>query len=306
MAFDGPWNANIFAPASRVVWPKNVLNWAGNLTGSYYPLYNVLKGNGSRIIFDFGIEVGGLVTVDYGAQGQATLGMAFSESKSWMGEYSDLSTLPVYPLGKYNNGSNINDGYLFDVSNASLYWNRYTMPESKLRGGFRYLTLFLKDTPSNETSVAIYGVQLEISFMPTWPDLRAYQGFFQCSDETLNKLWYSGAYTLQTNTISPLTGRNPPMMGDRSNGNRSRGVETSRWSSTTRVGYGESILVDGAKRDRAVWSGDLGVAAASMFISIGDFASVRNALYIIYLYQASNGAFPQNGPPFWHKHSDGK
>jgi hypothetical protein len=90
-AFKGPWSNNIFAPASRTIWPQRVLNSVGNFTGNYYPLSNMLQGNGSQIVFDFGIEVGGILTLDYGTSGKATIGMAFTEGKTWIGEWSDSS-----------------------------------------------------------------------------------------------------------------------------------------------------------------------------------------------------------------------
>jgi hypothetical protein len=45
-------------------------------------------------------------------------------------------------------------------------------------------------------SVHIDNLSLELAFKPTWANLRAYQGYFHCSDELLNRIWYSGAYTL--------------------------------------------------------------------------------------------------------------
>lgn len=48
------------------------------------------------------------------------------------------------------------------------------------------------------------------------------------------------------------------------------------------LGNGSTILVDGAKRDRAVWPGDMGVAVPSNFVSIGDMLSAKNSLQTIY------------------------
>ena len=267
-SFDGAWTSNIFAPTSRTVRPKSVLNRAGNITGSYYPVSNILRGNGSILIFDFGVEVGGILTLDYGTNGKATIGMAFTEGKNWIGEWSDSSN------GKFKGP----DGQLYAVERGFNARGKYTMPDSQLRGGFRYLTVFLKDTAANDTSVAIYNVELEISFQPTWSNLRAYQGYFHSSDDTLNKLWYSGAYTIQTNCIASNTGRWVPMI-------------TRGWANNGTVGKGDTVIVDGAKRDRAVWPGDMGVAVPSAFVSTGDLESIKNALQVIYSYQVSTFFF---------------
>lgn len=89
-AFPGVWHSNIYAPASRVVSPKNVLSPSGDFQ-SAYPTASVLSGNASQIVFDFGKEVGGIITIDYSATGPGQLGLAFTEAKNWIGEWSDSS-----------------------------------------------------------------------------------------------------------------------------------------------------------------------------------------------------------------------
>ena len=158
-----------------------------------------------------------------------------------------------------------------------------------MRGGFRYMTAFL--TTNSTTQVNITEVQLEISFQPTWENLRAYQGYFHCDDELLNRIWYAGAYTLQTNAVPTNTGRWVPMVA---NG----------WSNNGTLGPGDTIIVDGAKRDRAVWPGDMGIAVPSSFVSIRDLDSVKNALQVMYDYQNPDGSFPEAGPPLLQQNSD--
>jgi hypothetical protein len=53
------------------------------------------------------------------------------------------------------------------------------------------------------------------------------------------------------------------------------------------LGPGNTIIVDGAKRDRAVWPGDMGIAVPSTFVSIGDLECVKNALQTMYDHQVS-------------------
>jgi hypothetical protein len=229
-------------------------------------------------VFDFGIEVGGIASITYTANGTGEIGLAFSEASTWIGEWSDASN------GKFAG----RDGALyFNVAGAGQ--GNYTMPDKVMRGGFRYMTAFLI-TPSNAW-VNITDVQLEISFQPTWANLRAYQGYFYCNDELLNRIWYAGAYTLQTNAVPANTGRWVPMLA---NG----------WANNGTLGPGDTIIVDGAKRDRAVWPGDMGIAVPSSFVSTGDLDSVRNALQVMYDYQNPDGAFPEAGPPLLQQNSD--
>jgi len=64
------------------------------------------------------------------------------------------------------------------------------------------------------------------------------------------------------------------------------------------------VIVDGAKRDRAVWPGDLGIAVPSTFVSIGDLEAVKNALQVMYDDQNPDGSFPEAGPPLLQQGSD--
>lgn len=216
-------------------------------------------------MFDFGIEVGGIVAVNYTSSGPASLGLAFSEAKNWIGEWSDTSN------GKFRGP----DGALYaNVTAAGK--GKYVMPDKVMRGGFRYLTLFLM-TDDNST-LSINDIETELSFQPTWSSLQSYQGYFQSSDDLLNKIWYAGAYTLQTNAVPTNTGRQVPTL-------------TYGWANNATLGPGNTIIVDGAKRDRAVWPGDMGIAVPAAFVSSGDLESVKNALQVIYNYQVFGHSF---------------
>ncbi|PSK56698.1 hypothetical protein B9Z65_6322 [Elsinoe australis] len=246
---------------------------------SAWPGENNIQGNASALVFDFGIEVGGILTVTYTATGEGAMGMAFTEGKNWIGLYSDSSN------GKFQAG----DGALYqNFSSAGQY--TYQMPDKLMRGGFRYLTLFLLTTDSS-ASISFDDISLEISFEPTWSNLRAYQGYFHSSDELLNRIWYAGAYTLQTNNAPPNTGRWVPTLA-------------KGWANNGTMGPGETIIMDGAKRDRAVWPGDMGVAVPSLFYSIGgELDSIRNALQVMFDYQNKDGSLPESGPPLLQQSS---
>ncbi|ROW03122.1 hypothetical protein VMCG_05682 [Cytospora schulzeri] len=278
-AFPGEWEANIFAPESRTVVPKSVLSASTGEKISSWGGHAKLATNGSQLVFDFGKEVGGIVRLEYTAAGNSSgaVGLAFTEAKNWIGEWSDSSN------GKFVGP----DGAIYSnfTGPGSV---SYTMPDEKLRGGFRYLTLFLV---AGSASVDISSIELEIGFQPTWSNLRAYQGYFHSSDALLNSIWYSGAYTLQTNAVPVNYGRCVPFLHE-------------GWANNGTLGPGDTIIVDGAKRDRAVWPGDMGIAVPSTFVSVGDLDSVRNALQAMYDNQNADGSFPEAGPPLLQQGSD--
>ncbi|KAI1141617.1 glycoside hydrolase family 78 protein [Hypoxylon sp. FL0543] len=277
-AFPGEWESNLFSPSSRVVTPKAVynLNAGGSPLVGSVSLVSAQPG----VYYDFGLEVGGVVTIDFSVSsvhGEGALGIAFTEAKDWIGPVSDSSS------GVFER----KDGALYaNFSSVGNY--TYVMPDEQLRGGFRYMTLFLVGATS---SGSVSNVSLELSFQPTWSNLQAYQGYFHSSDDLLNKIWYSGAYTIQTNALHPSTGRAWP-------------APDSQWANDGDIGTGSTINTDGAKRDRTVWPGDMGVAIPAAFYSTGDIESVRNSLTTLYSIQADNGLLPFSGPPLLAVDSD--
>ncbi|KAJ5720161.1 hypothetical protein N7493_007039 [Penicillium malachiteum] len=278
-AFEGVWNDNIYAPSSRTVQPVATLSdlKTSATTNEKKPATATFHGNGSLVVFDFGQEVGGILHLEYTSTGSGALGIAFTEAKDWIGEWSDSSNADWH------------DGQLF-ANFSSAGTHSYVMPDYRLRGGFRYLTLFL--ITSDSASVTVEDINLELAFHPTWANLRAYQGYFHSSDELLNRIWYSGAYTLQTNQVPSDTGR------------ITTGV-TTLWLNNGTLGPGDTIIVDGAKRDRAVWPGDMGIAVPSTLVSLGDLVSVKNALQVMYDTQdKTTGAFDESGPPLSQTGSD--
>ena len=265
-----PWDAYNLAPASRTVTPQSVYRTTGTVKQSSNVLHSKttsLVGAGASLTLDFGKEVGGLVSVHFPPSTPAgqKLGLAFSESSQYVGTTSDAS-----------NGGSAPDGAIdADVVPGGTW----TLPQKSLRGGFRYLTLFA----DSSGTIAIDHVSLAISFTPSMTDLRAYDNYFYSSDPLLNRIWYAGAYTVQTNTIAPTTGRvwGPPATG---------------WDNSGTVGVGDEVLVDGAKRDRTVWPGDLGVSVPTEYASLGDMTPTRNALTTLYSHQAASGELPYAGP----------
>jgi hypothetical protein len=261
---------NNLAPASRTVKPVSVHATAGTVTAPENLVTGDttrLSGKDSYVVLDFGKEVGGLVTLGFaGASGAGRqVGLAFSETAAYVGMESDRSSQHF--------GS---DGAIFAEISGS---GTYTMPKAKLRGGFRFLTLFL----GTDGWADINDVTLQFTPDPDRANPRDYPNYFRSNDDLLNKLWYAGAYTVQTNTIAPDTGR-------------SKVAPNPGWQNSAVIGPGTSVLTDGAKRDRTVWPGDLGVALPTAYASLNDTKSSRNALEALYGLQRADGMLPYAGP----------
>ncbi|MFH0172659.1 trehalase family glycosidase [Streptomyces cacaoi] len=261
-----------YSPTSRTLKPTAVYSTSGAVANPQ----NVLSGQPTRIsgsrsavTLDFGKEVGGLTTLSFGAVSDSAqrVGLAFSESSLYVGTNSDRSS-----------GRDGEDGALYATASAN---GTYTMPTARLRGGFRYLTVFL------DTSgwVDLKGVSLDFTAAPGKTNPADYANYFHSSDDLLNRIWYAGAYTVQLNTIASDQGRAWP-------------PPATEWDNGATVGVGDSVLVDGAKRDRTVWPGDLGIAVPTQYAYSGDLVSTRNALGTMYDAQSAEGEIPWSGPPF--------
>ena len=258
------------SPFSRTLAPVAVQRINGGVSSPDQILTGgttTIKGMGSYIVFDFGKEVGGITSLQFGAVSDSaqSVFLAFSESVLYTGPQSDLST-----------GNGALDGNLSANVTAN---GTYSVPPERLRGGFRYLTVGLQTSGS----VELTGVTIYFTPAPTLPDLRAYSGSFRSNDDLLNRVWYAGAYTVQMDTIDPLQGKAWPAV-------------TSGWLNNGVSGSGATILVDGAKRDRWVWPGDLGISGLTAYVSTGDTLSVTNDLNTLFANQSSAGALPYAGP----------
>jgi len=101
------------------------------------------------------------------------------------------------------------------------------------------------------------------------------QGWFLSSDETLNRIWYSSAYTAQLMQLP----NDPAVL-----------------ASGCAIPGGPSlqVIVDGAKRDRCPWLGDQAVSQLSLLLSAGTAAAtpVENTLSLFASAQRADGYIP--------------
>ena len=108
-----------------------------------------------------------------------------------------------------------------------------------LRGGFRFLAIELR----SPGTVTLSGTGLNFKAYRATP--AEYEGWFVSSDDQLNRMWYAGAYTAQLDMVPP-------------------GVEAC---------FDQPVIFDGAKRDRAIWSGDLIISDPVALLSLGSNAA---------------------------------
>ncbi|MFJ9761615.1 alpha-L-rhamnosidase C-terminal domain-containing protein [Streptomyces sp. NPDC101149] len=127
------------------------------------------------------------------------------------------------------------------------------------RGGFRFALITL--TSPGSVTLSSAGVNFQ-AFRATPAD---YQGWFESSSADLNKMYYSGAYTVQLDMAHDgLNG----LPGDR--------------------------ILDGAKRDRSVWTGDLLVEGPEAMSTLGPTGAsyLRSSLDLLLASQRADGALP--------------
>ncbi|KAJ7092292.1 Six-hairpin glycosidase [Mycena belliarum] len=274
----GPWDGFNYAPKSKTVHPAAIRETSGVVAASEKPVKNAggatLSGSGSWVVLDFGVEVGGLISLNLDSDGpDSAMALSFTESPSFIRPTaSDDSSFP--------DASTSYDGRSpCEVASAS---SPSCLPRSTGPG-----------------AITFSNVSCAISFMPHVDDLRAYTGYFSADDpgfhdrHFLTKIWMAGAYTVQTNTVPLHTGRQVPF------------ESAGHWANNATLGVAGPIIVDGAKRDRAVWPGDMGIAVPTQFVSTNDLLPTRNALATMFAaINPKTGALPESGPPLSQLGSD--
>ncbi|KAJ3757463.1 Six-hairpin glycosidase [Lentinula raphanica] len=283
LAPSGPWDAFNYAPKTRIVYATSIRH--AESTSESENLLNgdngsaTLNGNGAWVTLDFGKEVGGLISMNFDSinSSSSSISLAFTESPMFISPtLSDDSSFPIATMNY--------DGVLSVP--APLDVGFWTQPAFSLRGGFRFLTIA---STGDEFPITISNVSCNISFMPHVEDMTAYTGYFYAKDtdfedeDFLTKLWYAGAYTVQTNTVAVNSGRQVPF------------EPQGHWANNATLGVAGPIIVDG----------DMGIAVPTQFVSTFDLIPTRNALSTMFAnINPQTGALPESGPPLSQLGSD--
>ena len=145
--------------------------------------------------------------------------------------------------------------------------------------GFRYLKITLDALASDAPAalpygqVAIEAVSLEFTAYLGTPE--SYGGWFLCSDDELNSYWYAASYTNELVTDTFRAGDCDP-----------RGADSPTLE-------GKLVILDGAKRDRDPYVGDVAVSGRTLYLTHPDAAvAARNVLADLAEHQRADGWIP--------------
>jgi hypothetical protein len=274
------WKDYVLAPTSRDVAPVRVVSAApgggviehpdGALRsgGKALTLRKTFAGSDPRVVLDLGREVGGYLDVDFAGPGANTL-FAFSESLAYMRDLGD--TFGTTSFIANDDRPKPQRERRFESPHEHAPAARETWRDPEVRGGLRYVMIRLAPEAPAGASVSIDGVRLRYTPMPGY-DLRnrnaLLPGHFLSSDEGLNRIWYAGANTIHVNSIDPK-----------------QGIENG----TETIGVGDRVFVDGAKRDRLIWNGDLAITGRIAAVTTGDRQALRDSLRSIANTQRADG-----------------
>lgn len=230
------------------------------------------------ITLDFGKDVVGYPQLSFaGASGNAPgLRLGFSETRQYLSERSD------YTRSQFSGGAGT-DQYV-PYAGAPSTW--IDTDGCQFSGhvcadglhGFRYERITLDALAADARyagttgEVDLTGAALHFSAYLGTP--RSYRGWFDSSDPALDRYWYGASYTneLVTDHFEPTSAdpraRNSP------------GLD------------GKLVLVDGAKRDRDPYDGDLAVSGLTDYLTHNAAAAVTNVLADLARHQLPDGWIP--------------
>ncbi|KAI0427036.1 alpha-L-rhamnosidase [Xylaria sp. FL1042] len=274
-----PYQEYILAPTTRVLSPVSIYQIGGDVqnaaalltpseAGAQCNGSTTFSGNGSYVTLDFGKNIAGGVSfhVDAVSGLNESIGFTFSESSMYVSaQHCDAVQEGAFDLPQWFN--NTTPGH-------------YEAGHEFQRGAFRYLTVVHNSTES----ISLSNVTVYWAASPEMANPAAYTGYFHSDNEKLNRVWYAGAYTNQICSADPTTGV-------------SLGAPFAGWYYNYTVSNGSSVLLDGGKRDRVVWPGDIVISGPSIFVSTNSLEPIRNAIDSLFLYQESDGRLPYAGNP---------
>lgn len=213
------------------------------------------------------ISDNGEITLTYGLGSQAPMVILdYGQDVGGFTRFSYYGATPNLLQASYSeslsNLTAIGDGALSSalLANSGDPWTFQMLPilgngslqGSQLQGGFRYQRIVL-NFPG---TVTLTNILTEMTAPLRSPE--EYSGKFLSNSDIINRIWYAGAYTINLDEIPAGTpGFNGP--------------------------YPLTILGEAAKRDRAIWAGDLlsaGITLHDVFGADGD-AVARNSLQIM-------------------------
>ncbi|KAI1761031.1 glycoside hydrolase family 78 protein [Hypoxylon sp. FL1150] len=299
-ANDTGWHKYVRAPTSSTVKPKAIVD--SYTLGDVVNAESLVNGGNATlltrqgadaavpiVVLDFGQDIVGLLEIDFAGSTNASDGfpglkLSFSESLEYLTNRSDFTRSDNAGQGDGNPPKITNGTDQIAVKNEPFTWLNQWGCEfgsqvcSDGLHGFRYVKIELdalsEDAPYTSPSgeVAISSVSLQWQGYLGTPD--TYAGWFECSDENLTQWWFDGAYTTEMCT---------DVFHD--NDTEPRGAASESL-------LGKWVLLDGAKRDRDPYMGDLAVAALTSYLTHDIPEAARNVMEDLAQHQRSDGWIP--------------
>ncbi|KAI4254785.1 MAG: hypothetical protein LQ352_002910 [Teloschistes flavicans] len=315
--FPGPWEEYIKAPPDKSrIRPQRIFRTNGSVTNSE-ALVNWQDSSISTTL-----SPGGLVTLEFAENiaglGKSHLALTYSESPKFADRLSDATTdrqerdlplyLPIESTGEQCVRPEFVRGafkYLTiyipeirpkrrDIWSENLLPSSNEAPDPRLNTHQKHLDLHNEMLHNDTRRISVSSLYINCTAFPSNPNPRAYTGYFSSSSSLLNRIWYSGAYTLQLTTIDPAEGSALIDFNRQVDNNTS---PQGSWYSNFTIGNGTAVTTDGAKRDRMAYPGDMAIAVPGIAVSTYDMVAVRTALDSLFIRQYADGGLPYAGPP---------
>lgn len=189
------WHEFVPAPRAAIVPPVGVAAESGGISGinGFLEQTAALRlecddaESPVSVVLDYGTVISGhprltVITVQT-ENGPARLTADYSESRRYLRAGGDLQFDGMRVAGNPYRAEH------YDIEEPGTIRQRF------LQGGFRYQRLQLHSPGAVELSA----VAVEYRGFRGTPD--TYQGYFLCSDEQLNRIWYAGAHTVHLNML---------------------------------------------------------------------------------------------------------
>lgn len=233
------------------------------------------------IVLDFGKIVAGRLHLVFAGASENHPGVrvAFSATRQYLGERSDFT--------RSDNGDRIvpgTDQWAVPSSPSSWTDTHGCRHGQQLCAdglhGFRYVKISLDALPADAPYAEPYGRvvlrKVWLAFTPYLGTASSYTGWFLSSDPQLNRYWYGASYTDElANAVF-----------------RADDIEPRQADSAFLEG--RRVLLDGAKRDRDPYVGDLAVSALTAYLTHGPDirGAARNVLLDVAHHQRADGWIP--------------
>jgi len=282
----GQWGRYVLLPARRAVCPERVaVPVAQDPSMLLLPgaLACAAQGSGSvasathgrvRLVLDFGREMSGRLEVRFGAQSAAgSASVAYSESLAFLSDQCDqlgIEGLQAPPTAHVPPCPR----------EITLHGGAQSWYDESPRSGFRYALVTLTPAAAGRPIEVIAAGVPDYTPLPQYHDLSVasvYKGWFQSSDDALNRYWFDGAYTAQADTVAA-------------------GQTGLFYEGIAGLPPAEPVMVDGAKRDRYVWY-DLAGPKTLIPLLYGDTETPKDTLLALGQVQTVKGFIPACRPP---------